>query len=454
MDWLLFFERIAYRVPADALAPDAAAFASDFDDAPDLVVDLAGDAPASATPVLRLCWPEGPGEVGLIAALLDGATPAPSFVLEAEGWARTVLEARLAVERPGSLAASFDAAAKRLATLIAQAVSRCHGVECAPHGTRPARLSAVAPLVVAPLVVAPLAFAVRSLAARIANRIADRARRGEHWRIALRRVEGPGVTDTLSWAGGNWRGLADDGARYYADPFLFAHGGRRWLFCEEYPYATAKGILSVAAIDAEGRPGRPRPCLEAPTHLSWPQVFAHGGAVYMIPESAGAGRVELWRATDFPQRWTLDCVLIDAIRAHDPLLRVGPDGAYLLATLDDDGGSSWDALGLFAAPSLHGPWRACGDHPILVDASAARPAGPFVAKADGLWRPAQDCRGGYGAGLAVCRVTRLDAGGYAQEVAVRLGPPPLPGAEGAHSLCRLGDLEAIDVRGARLILPA
>ncbi len=442
VDWLLFFERITYRAPAQAFGRETEPFASDFTGEPDLIVDLVGDAPRGPTPVLRLCFDTGPGEVGLVAALIEGRAPALTFVRDQVGHEpKIVLQARLAAEQPRSLGRALDAAAKRLATLIAQAVARSDDARERGKEEPTADLS----------IAAPLRFAARSLAGKIIDRITDHARRDNHWRIAWRRIEGPGVMDALCWGGG-WRGLPDGGGRYFADPFLFAHAGRLWLFCEEYPYATGKGILSVSEIDADGRPGAPRPCLETPTHLSWPQVFAHNGAVYMIPESVGANRVELWRATEFPYRWALDRVLLDGVRAHDPLLHIGESGAYLIATLDGDGGSSWDALGLFTAPGLFGPWRPHGGNPLLVDAGAARPAGPFVAKADGLWRPAQDCRGGYGVGLALCRVTRLDQDGYAQEVVAQLGPPPLPGAVGAHSLYRLDELEAIDMRGARLTL--
>ena len=78
-------------------------------------------------------------------------------------------------------------------------------------------------------------------------------------------------------------------------------------------------------------------------------------------------------------------------------------------------GSTWDCLSIFlSGPGPLGPWTAASDGPALIDASAARPAGHIFTHEGALWRPAQDCRGGYGAGLAFCRVDALGPGVFEQ----------------------------------------
>ena len=455
VDWLLYFERLAYRVQSAAFAPlgvQSAAFAPlDVQGAPDgsgghtpcdLAIDLTGSAADGPVPTLRLVFDGGSGEGGLVAALLDSAAPNLQVIAtERNSPSRLMRTACLAVERPLALATALDGVTPRLATLIAGVVEQL--TQIAPSLPSPTR-----PVDLKPQPSAP-AFAAHALSRKISDRIARLVRRPNCWHIAVRTVEGDGVMERCDWSGPAWQILPDDGRRYYADPFLFAWQGRRWLFCEEYPHATAKGILSVAAIDQDGRIGTPRPIMESAGHLSWPQVFSHDGQVYMIPESAADRVIALWRAEDFPTRWVRECVLVSNVRAHDPLLHRTSRGAVLLATLDDDGGSCWDALGLFSAPSLFGPWRAHANNPVLIDASSARPAGPILARGTTLWRATQDCREGYGAGLALCRVTRLDEGGFSQEVVTRLAPPPDTGARGVHTLSRLGDLEAIDLLGTR-----
>ena len=438
VDWLLYVERLSKRSGGSAFGAATASRIAATGEA-DVVVDLVGDASDTDTPTLRLLFAGGAGETGLVDALL--AMRSPELTLAAtQRNARPALLRRacLAVEQPHDFGAALDAITARLATLIADAVARLPGVPMDNDGL---------PSPMRTMDASPPAFFATALRKRIALRLDRLVRRVDCWRVATRIVpDGRGVLDRLDWSGPGWRLLPDDAKRYYADPFLIAHEGHRWLFCEEYPHATAKGILSVAPVAPDGTVATPRPFLETASHLSWPQVFIHAGQIYMLPETAAAGQVELWRAVEFPYRWEIDRVLIPDLRAHDPLLHLTSDGAFLLATVDGDGGSSWDALALFSAPDLFGPWQAHPHNPLLIDASAARAAGPLVRRGGELWRATQDCRASYGAGMALCRVTQLDRDGFTQEIVTRLPPPPGSGALGAHTLSQLGPLEAIDIR--------
>lgn len=443
IDWLLWCEELAYRARSTSFAPQPApaTSATPADIPCDLVIDLAGTASEGETPILRLIFETGVGETGLLSALLASRSPALSIVITQTGARpRTLRIARLAVERPLTLGSALDGVTPRLATLLGQAIEDL-------DREAPPRLHA--PDTPATVSASAFGFAAAALAERISEKLTRLLRQPNCWRTAIRAHDGFGVMERFDWSGPAWSIIPDDGRRFYADPFLFAWEGRHWLFCEEYPYATGKGILVVAPVDANGKAGAFRPILEAEGHLSWPQVFLHEGQIYMIPESAAAHRIELWRATDFPYRWVLDRVLIDGVRAHDPVLHITPTGAFMLATVDDDGGSNWDALGLFHAPDLFGDWRAHPRNPLIVDASSVRGASPIIRRGADLWRATQDCRTGYGDGLVLCRVTRLDTSGFAQEVVARLGAPPGLGAGGVHSLSRAGSFEAIDLRGAR-----
>ncbi len=440
LDWLLHFERLATRSGGDSFTRDASTDASASGDV-DLIVDLASDAPDGDTPTLRLQFAGGDGEVGLVDALLAMTTPELTLVITQRGaQPKTLRHAHLGVEQPLNMGPALDAVTARVTTLVADAIARWPNATEADD--RPATLPRSA--------ITPLAFAAATLNQKIWRQIDRRLRRADDWRIATRIAPvGDGLLDRLAWGGSPWRLLPDDAKRYYADPFLFAHKGKSWLFCEEYPHATGVGILSAAPVADDGTVGTPRPILETGTHLSWPNIFAHAGQIYMVPESAAAGRVELWRAADFPRRWELDRVLIPALRAHDPVLHFNDAGAFMLANVDGDGGSSWDALALFTAPNLFGPWQAHPDNPLLVDVTSTRGASPLLLRGGELWRAVQDCSDGYGSGMALCRVTKLDRTGFAQDVVARLAPPPGSGAKGAHTLSRLGTLEAIDVLAPR-----
>ncbi len=62
----------------------------------------------------------------------------------------------------------------------------------------------------------------------------------------------------------------------------------------------------------------------------------------------------------------------------------------------------------------------------------------MVVRGGALLRPVQDCRRGYGKALGIARVTRLDAGGFEQEVEtiIEAGGPLWPGAASTRSPVR------------------
>jgi hypothetical protein len=85
-----------------------------------------------------------------------------------------------------------------------------------------------------------------------------------------------------------------------------------------------------------------------------------------------------------------------------------------LASTVERQSSSWDALSVFYASDLHGPWVPHSQNPVLIDSRAARPAGTTFLHAGKLWRPAQDCSTGYGSAIALCSIDTLDTEAYAQ----------------------------------------
>ena len=374
------------------------------------------------------------GEHALVAALLGRCVPRVEMVTHP---AAHCLAAGLpAIETPDVLAHALDHVLARTADLVVEAVRN------ADVGSQPPILSHA---LVSGVAASPALFGIRTFGAKLRGRLRPAGARLPHWQIATRVAGEPGVALARDWRGPPFASLAHDGQRFQADPFLFAHGGRTWLFYEDFPYATRKGVIAVCELDASGRPGPSRIVLEEPFHLSYPCVLEHDGTIYMLPETSAAGCSRLYRADPFPDRWVQDHVLVDGVEANDATLIEHEGRFWLFATLSGDGGSSWDALALFQAPNLLGPWTPHPGNPVLIDAGAARPAGSMWHEGATLMRIAQDCRGAYGDGLAICRVDRLDGERYAQTIVARLTPPAGSKAAGVHTLSRAAGFEAIDL---------
>ncbi|WP_245455025.1 hypothetical protein [Mesorhizobium sp. M9A.F.Ca.ET.002.03.1.2] len=326
-------------------------------------------------------------------------------------------------------------------SLVMQSVTRYSAGELVPIADSPAPL-----LKTGGFVRHYLPFFCRGLVDRAAQKI-RLGRRPFYWQVAYRLIDGPGVAETGQLDGTPFTVLADDGQRFYADPFVLERDGRHYLFVEEFPYATGRGVISVAELGDDGRFSVPRVVLEEPHHLSYPQVFAHAGETFMIPESGAARELVLYRAAQFPDRWVRDTVLMTDKDFNDATLLESDGRFWLLGTERFGYGSASDTMTVYSAPSLRGPWVAHALNPIAVDHSATRPGGAFIRQGDGLVLPVQNGSRAYGGGLGLMRLDRLD------DFDVRFAPPRPIGAgpawarTGIHTLNRAGRVEVVDSAG-------
>ena len=407
---------------------------------PDLILDLSSGGGPAPGPATLLVHTDGQaGEAGAIAAIAAGRRP---YVTVSEAGGGGVLAAGFpAIETPDRLLDALDQLLRRSVTLLVKAVDAA--VVSRHPGTIAARTASAPSLRRA----SPLGFAASQIARKMAGRIAGKPFRMDHWRIGYRETaehdDGPAAG--LAWPSAEYHWLAVEGRGYFADPFLFQHNGETHLFCEEFPDAAGKGIISATVLRPGEIPAPPKPVLERPYHLSYPFVFEHGGAIWMIPETSANRAVELYRAAEFPRRWVFEKTLLSGICAADATLFEHDGLLWIMAATADHGGSSWDCLSLFHASALTGPWHAHPLNPVLIDASAARPGGHVIRQAGGLLRVAQDCSAGYGAALSLCRIDRLDPENFAQTTLARLAPLAAWNAHGVHTLNRAGGFEVIDV---------
>lgn len=402
---------------------------------PDLEIDLTGGA-WDAAPLRRLA-PVYAGaliEEAAVAELTSGGRPL--IGVRDSHAAHTPAMMHPGLDAPHRIGRSLDNLGARLAVLLARAADAV-----AAGGVT----AGAAPLDLTPtaawrggLALAPLRYAL--------NRVLRALARGApHWHVGWRRASAGRIQDTLALPAGGWSVLPDDGARFYADPFVFAQDGRTWLFVEDLPYATGRALISAVEIGPDGPVGAPTPVLERDVHLSYPFVFARDGQIWMIPESAGSATVDLYRAEAFPHRWVHHATLLSGIEVGDATIVEEAGRLWMFGSVGGSESSSWDALHIWSSDRLEGPWQPHGRNPVVLDALGARPAGAFFRRDGALWRPAQDCAAGYGAGLALCRVMQLDDDGFAQKIETVLaaGGPGWPGT-GLHTLNWAAGIEVID----------
>ena len=433
---LLALERPIFRLTgaqaADLLDPEALPGAwPSPQGVPDRTIDLTG-APGGGA--LSPLYDGEAGDEALIGAIMEGGAVRLSFAGASAGLGsdlRPAIESRTVLTRA-------------LNRVFSTVLSLCLAEAGRPPAGAGGGAAAPAPPIGAGAVAA---FAAATLARKAGDRLTGLCVRATRWRVGWRQLAREddflGLTRRLPETG--YAVLPDDGRRYYADPFPFSAEGRRWLFVEEYCYARQKGLIAVAEV-AEGRIGPVRPVLEEPHHLSYPFVFAHEGAVFMIPESSACGRVELYRARRLPDSWERVAVLLDGIAASDVTLTRAGGLWWMFAGTHPYQASVRDTLSLFHAPDLLGPWTPHPLNPVVVDLRQARPGGQCFRIGGTLWRPVQDATDGYGSALGLCRVDDLTPLTYRQTLAATIRPGPAWARDGLHTLNRDGLFEVVDGR--------
>lgn len=149
--------------------------------------------------------------------------------------------------------------------------------------------------------------------------------------------------------------VTDVPAKFVADPFMVQEDETWYLFFEVYNLDTEQGDLAVATSKNTRSWDYEQIILDEPFHLSYPYVFKWQDEYYLIPESFEANSIRLYKAEQFPTKWTFITTLVDNMELVDPSVAFYNDQWWLLATP-----TSNDTLHLFFADDLLGPWQ---EHP-------------------------------------------------------------------------------------------
>ncbi len=416
----------------------------------DVLIDVSaaqGKRPR-AHQTIKLTFNDAPSELAAVDALLDGGPV--TFSVECVT-SRARETARPALHRRECLTDGLNCIFSSVVELIAERIGRSKPWP-SPGSAGSTSWSSLTGVVQrrpsATTSIASAAHLTKLVTAKLARYLSVHSREPMRWAIATRVCGHTGLLD--AWPStAAYAVVPDDGQRYYADPFLFEHSGRMYLFCEEFPLATGRGILSVAEIDAQGKVSPFQPVLERPYHLSYPFVFAFDGQVWMVPETCESGSVELYRAVEFPRRWTLDRKLLDGVSGCDATIFYSGATYWMLLTEMRFRRSTWDKQRLYWAHSPLGPWTEHAAGLIRIDSAVARPAGAVIMRNDQILRPAQNCTRRYGGSMVILAIEELNRTAFREIPVAEVTAAPETGLLGTHTYSRSGAIEAVDVWGAK-----
>lgn len=205
--------------------------------------------------------------------------------------------------------------------------------------------------------------------------------------------------------------VTDIPAEFVADPFMVCRNGGWFMFFEVMNRETGKGEIGLATSDDGFDWTYRQVVLNEPYHLSYPYVFKYQDEYYMAPETLDAAAVCLYKADEFPIRWSLVARLIEGSYADPSILRFGNLWWMFVCSTP----YQHDVLRLYFAANLTGPWQEHPDSPIIKgDKCRARPAGRILELNDRAVRFAQDCMPQYGTRVRAFEVSELTASRYVE----------------------------------------
>jgi hypothetical protein len=185
--------------------------------------------------------------------------------------------------------------------------------------------------------------------------------------------------------------------------------------------------------------------LEQPYHLSYPCIVPSNGDLFLLPETAEANRVDLYRFRRFPGEVELVSSPVEGVALVDTT-PVFVDGQwYFFATTTEP---FMETL-LFSAARLEGPWSLHPRNPVSTSVRSCRSAGLLFWRNGRLYRPTQDCSVRYGYAIAVNEVTKLTPAEFEERIVCRIPPSWAAGLLGTHTWNESSQWQVID--GRRLV---
>ena len=206
--------------------------------------------------------------------------------------------------------------------------------------------------------------------------------------------------------------VTDVKADSVSDPFMVRVNGRWHLFFEVINALRQKGEIGYAASDDGLNWKYEKIVLRESHHLSYPYVFHWDGQFFMIPESAEAQAVSLYRADPFPFCWTLLTRILEGPFVDTCVFHAKETWWMLTCSKP----TTHDELRLYFSDYLAGPWKEHPVSPIVQgDPSKARPGGRVLQDKDLIIRFAQNDRRTYGRGVRAFFIRELTRTSYIEE---------------------------------------
>lgn len=251
--------------------------------------------------------------------------------------------------------------------------------------------------------------------------------RTDKWAIAYRKKKGSMLDDA-----GGFTMIPQDYKGFYADPFLFEHDGKTYLFAEYYEHKINRGYFVYAVYDAEKNAFSDfKEIIREDYHLSYPLVFRHKGEIYIMPEAGHSDTLYLYRATRFPDEWEKAAVLLDGIKLADTT-PFDYHGRFYAVTKCNR--TRQDPMLLLRIDPDQ--WSVTGKTVVTDDISVSRPGGHVIRQDERYYLVTQDCQKDYGTALNFLEFS-IDGNDHLEYRFTKKITPDHVGVDGVKTVTRI-----------------
>lgn len=234
---------------------------------------------------------------------------------------------------------------------------------------------------------------------------------------------------------------------FWADPFIFNYEDDNYIFFENYNYSSKIGKISCGRIK-DNELVDITVVLDLDYHLSYPFIFEEDGDIFLMPETSGNKRLEIYKCVVFPNKWELYSTAFEGEMVADASFYVDDNKQrWLFINKQEDLNSTMEnELFIYKVDSLKlEHLEPHLQNPVIINSKTARNGGAIFKYKDKIYRPSQaNIEGVYGRALNINLIEKLTIEDYIEKTIVTTYPNFHKGLIGMHHLHQINGMFVID----------
>lgn len=237
-----------------------------------------------------------------------------------------------------------------------------------------------------------------------------------------------------------WLKMPKNGS--FADPFVLdVSDNEIQVLVEDLSTELHKGVISLLKIDRHDLHIKfKKIVLERPNHLSFPCILRENDKIYIYPESAYSGKLDIYEYDSVSETVKYFKTICDEV-VWDSCITDRFGGKMLFTSVHGD--SVLDIYKWNEAKDRFLPWKQ-----VLSDNNDLRMGGQLFEYKGVVYYPAQDCNKSYGSAIQIKKINYIN-GDFSFETVKRISSPHPKMNLGFHTLNEYKGVVVVDVLGYR-----